>query len=190
VETSGNKFAELYEKNHRVIYRFIYRLISDENTASDIMQDTFINFMKIHKDRELPEYEQCRMYLFRTARNLLINHQKSYYHRNVNLQSFSETEGNPGIATSATAEDDFIRQETRSDLGENLTQALHGLNEKERSVILLRYNEEFSLEKIAGIMDISIATAHRLIKKAEKNLLDFMKKKSGKFSDLDDLTGK
>jgi RNA polymerase sigma-70 factor, ECF subfamily len=191
VNTTEKKFSDLYEKNHREIYRFIYRHISDEDTASDIMQDTFINFMKIYRDKESPEYEQCRMYLYRTARNLIINHQSSYYNRKVDIMPFSQEDGSKeNSQTRLTSEENYIKQEILSSIGENLKNALHNLSEKERTLILLRYNEEYSLEKIAGIMGISVSTAHRFIKKAERSLISQIKDLPEDFQDLQLLTEK
>jgi len=174
VNTPERKFTDLYEKNHKVIYRFIYRHIPDENAASDLMQDTFINFIKIYRDKALPEYEQCRMYLFRTARNLLINHRKSYYNRNVETQPFNET-GSPTGVSPVTAEESYILAETVRLEEESLKKAMQELDENERSVLLLRHIDGFPLEKIAAILGVSISTTHRLIKKAESTLLRYYK---------------
>ncbi len=174
MESAEQRFSGLYERNHKQVYRFIYRSLPDESAAADVMQDTFLNFIRIFKDKPLPPEEQCRMYLYRTARNLLINYGKSYYQRKVTSVSFTEPQQTSLLSTGSSAEDDFISRSEADQRMAAMKEGIKQLPEKERSALILRYNDGYSLENIASVLGVSTATVHRMLKKAEKRLSEKM----------------
>lgn len=171
------KVEHLYRTISGPVHRFILRSIRDEAIAGDILQDTFVNFYKVFQNRDLPgSDEECRMYLFRTARNLIINHERSYYNRNVRRAPSTED-----ISIADTSEKSpelsYLEQETDERTKKEVKALLETLDESERTVILLRYYSDLSYQEIADVIGMTLSSTYRLARKAEKKLKEESQKR-------------
>lgn len=171
-DSKNSEFDRFYRENRDDLYAYLVRSLRSSTIASDILQDCFLNFYRIFKDKPWPEGEGARMYLFRIGRNLMINHSREAYQRRVSVgvdltrSDHQESVGNVSSSHQSNLERDYENQEL-----ENLLQeALEGLKEEEKTALLLRTYQEMRLEDIAGVLDTSVATASRLIKKATRKL--------------------
>ncbi|MBX7058016.1 MAG: sigma-70 family RNA polymerase sigma factor [Leptospirales bacterium] len=170
-------FARIYSACQRDLYVYVYRSLRDEGAAQDLIQDAFVNFVRIYQTRPLPEDEQCRMYLFRIARNMLINHSRRFYNRQVDLVEGYES--GPASAKARTADvADGVLNRIQNQLDDRLLQELlEGLAEDQRTVLILRFQLDMRLEDIAGVMDVSVSTASRLVQKAQQSLIQAGRKR-------------
>lgn len=170
----SERFRILYETNQKDIYYYLLKSVRDENLAVDLLQDTFLNFIKMFKEKPEPTGEHGRMYLFRIARNITINHvRKSNRNR-----TFSQGEEISAHESKAIGpEHDVVEkiEEEREDkiLGEILSE----LPEEMRTAIILRHIEEFRLEDISEIIGLSVSRISRLLQKAERMILEEGKKR-------------
>ena len=163
METLGKRFEDLYLENREDLYVYIHRFLREENTARDILQDTFLNFFRIFKDRELPGKVDCRKYLFRAARNLSINHSQRAYARKVSLTpDYAEVRR----STGETPEEQVLAKMEREETEARLQEYLKLLTEQERTALHLRFHSEMRLEEIADVLEVSISTASRLVQRA------------------------
>ncbi len=166
------RFARIYENVRDDLFAYIQRSMRHEDTALDLLQDAFYNFCRIYRDREVPDDLQCRMYLFKIARNLMINYGKKVYNRRVDLvESYDESAAVARTLRGQTPEDQVRNRLNAEESEEILAELLGELREDLRTVLLLRHQSEMRLEEIAGIMDLSISTISRMIHKAEQALL-------------------
>ena len=166
-------FARLYDANRGDIYYYILKSIRDEDTALDILQDSYTNFFRIFQERPLPPDDiQCRMYLFRIARNLMINFGKSGHRSRVDLvENYENVEyRQQGRSTSDPEAEaiDRMEAEAREDL---LRSMMAAMPEDQRTALLLRYDSDMKLEEIAEVLNVSISTASRLLQKARDALI-------------------
>ncbi|MFB5650058.1 RNA polymerase sigma factor [Leptospira wolffii] len=168
-------FEKLYNKNKDHLFSFIRRSIRDESTALDLLQDTFLNFFKHYTGKDIPDEQISRMILFRIARNLMINHGKSYYQKNVSLvgEESSVVFGSKAQGPEGQVLDDIEAQ----NLGKMLSELLSTLPEEQRTAIDLRYSQNCKLEEIAQVLDLSVSGVSRLLERAEKHLLQEGKRK-------------
>ena len=174
-----NRIDRLYRDNQSPILHYILKSIRDEGVAADILQDTFLNFFRIFQNRPLPATdEECRMYLYRTARNLLINHERSYYNRQV-FRSPSTEDLPLSPENDETPEQQTLSRETENEVQLLVGRLLESLEEIERSAILLRYYSGLSFQEISEILEMTLSSTFRLVKKAEKHLRDAGKKFRG-----------
>lgn len=66
-------FDEFYEKTKKIIFHFIYSITKDFNLSEDLLQDTYLSFLKhIKSVRE----KTVMSYLFKIAQNKSINELK------------------------------------------------------------------------------------------------------------------
>lgn len=136
------------------IYRFSFWLTRDSDDAKDITSETFIkawiNFSKIRT-------ETMKGYLLTIARNIYIDHKRKSK-RPVGLDKISKK------LTSGPDKDLEVTNELK-----RINIMLNDFPEIDRTVFLLRVQQELSYEEIARILHISISAAkvkaHRVRKK-------------------------
>ena len=164
------RFERIYEDNARDLLTYLLRSVREEATARDLLQDAFLNFFRIYKDKELPDDTGCRMYLFRVARNLMINLSKSRYKQRVQLvPDYGEsTEQSSRERPDAL----FFRNEEMDEAESLIQKMLSELDERSRTAVILRFQEDMRLEDIAEVLNTSVSTVSRTIQKAQKQLAE------------------
>jgi len=147
----GNReaFGELVQRYEHRLMRVIGRFVSDEETARDLAQETFIRVFE-----RLDQFDPSRRFgpwLFRIGVNLTLDYLRKLKRRG-GWSLFSETprDRRPEPATPDPRRQQDISQEVRAVLDE--------LPEKYRSVLILRDLENFSTSEIAAILNRKEAT--------------------------------
>lgn len=164
----------MYNDHREDLYAYLVRSVREENTALDLLQDVYLNFFRAYREKELPPDDvQCRMYLFRTARNLMINHSGRAYSRRVQLVAgYTGEERSVTATVQANPEDEVVDRMSLEADEQRLEQLLTLLPEQERSALVLRFTLNGKLEDIAGVLGVSVATASRLVQRAQRRLAD------------------
>lgn len=153
-------FEQLYHLHRLVIYNNLKRLIRDEFTAKEILQDVF---MKIWERRtELEPEKSFRAYLFRIARNMVMD-----YYRKVkrekklvdNLQVFaSEVSDQPMESVISRDEEEML-------MG-----TIDTLSPQRKRIFTLCKLEGKSYEEVSQILGVSSSTISDHIVKATKTI--------------------
>lgn len=139
----GNEeaFEQIYTAFHRPVYAFIYRYTRDEPFSVDIVQDTFLR-LQTHKHQYVSSKGTLKSYLFQIAYRLMVNK----LNRRKKWRSLL-----PFLVPS---------QECTLHPAEKLTvqQAVSGLPDLQRAVILLYYYHDLPQKEIADILHIPLGT--------------------------------
>ncbi|OEH94401.1 sigma-70 family RNA polymerase sigma factor [Bacillus solimangrovi] len=151
-----DRFLELINKNQEKLYKIAYSYVRNKDDALDIVQETvykaYISYDKVKKT----QYENTWL------TKILINVSIDFIKKNKKIVSIDK---------------DYI--ENISDYSEGNThakivirEALEKLNEKQKTVIILRYFEDMKLEEIASILDSPVSTIKSILYRAlnEMNL--------------------
>ena len=140
-------FNRLVEAYQSPVRRFFFHLTGgDEELSKDLAQDTFIKaWLHIGSFRSISTFST---WLYRVAYNTFYD-----YVRSRNLP--------------AEVKD--------KDFGIDLTRALLLLRTDERTVVLLFYMEDKSVETIAGIMNIPLGTIKSHLSRGKKKLTEYFK---------------
>ena len=133
--------AGLFEEYYDKVVRYIYIRISDQPEAEDLAGEVFLKALK-----SMGSYrgsaEQLRFWIFKIARNIIIDHyRKMSKRKTVNLDDVE-------IADSTNVEE---MAEQRLQIGE-LTKAMKQLTEAQREVIGLRFFAGLSSAETAQVM--------------------------------------
>ena len=147
-----NKCVDLYSDN---IFRFAMKSVRDQDTANDIVQDTF---MRLWQHVEKINLETAKSYLFKIANNLIID----LYRKNKFVDS------NP------VDDQKYSYYQEYSDLKEQLDKALDNLAPIQKTVIMLRDYEDYSYEEIGQITGLSESQVKVYIYRGRKNLKDYL----------------
>lgn len=158
-EQSNDAFNYLYEHYSGALYTIINQIIPDKDTASDVMQEVFIN---IWKKRNSYDAAKGRLFtwMLNIARNAAIDKLRSKgYRDNMKNQPIIEGE-NGGIAMSSNP--------AVNDVG--LKKLLTNLSEDYRRLIDLSYFQGFTHEEIAKMLGIPLGTVKTRIRTALSQL--------------------
>jgi RNA polymerase sigma-70 factor, ECF subfamily len=152
---SSITFHELYSRYASDVYRFAHWLSGNPHDAHDITAETFVRAWTAPEE---PRLESVKAYLFAIARNL---HRKQW--RRASRHDALD-EAMPDSATrpdeAALNRDEFQRTMT----------AVHALPEMDRTVLLLRAEEELSYQDIAAVTGLSVTAAKVKVFRARAKL--------------------
>jgi RNA polymerase sigma-70 factor (ECF subfamily) len=164
-------FDELVLKYQKPLYFMLYRMVSDHDEASDILQKTFVKAFT-----GLGRFEQRSS--FKTwLYQITINLAKNLYRDRARVQHVSLDD--VVIRKDPKTLESLIDNESR----QRLRRAFSRLPEKQRLTLMLRVQEERKFEEIADIMKCSIGTAkanyHHAVQKLKGMMREEGLEKSG-----------
>lgn len=143
----------MFESHHSAVYGFVLRSCSDPTVAEDLTQDVFVRALRA--ETNTPEEASERPWLFRIARNLVIDR-------------WRQTERRPQpVAVSDTGP---IAVTPSQGLRIDLDQALSDLPEAEREAFILREVAGLSYAEICEIAGASEAAIRSRIYRARQQL--------------------
>ena len=172
----------LFQRYHRRAYSLAYGVLHNTDDALDVVQEAFI---KAH--RYLDRFEGASSFytwLYRIVMNLSIDHlrrKKRARHVDFNdaLKHLDDdpTSGNDSLLPRILGQNpgkSLVRKEIRAQISE----ALAGLSDNHRAVLVMRELEGLSYEEMAQVMQCSKGTIMSRLFHARKNmqkrLLEFM----------------
>ena len=148
------EFTHLYQTHYPMLFRYVFRLIRDEEIAKDICQDVF---MKLYTEvSEGKKIELIKSWLFKCATNDFLNRVKrgkvivfeqlSSKHESQNIQ-------NP--------EEKYIKTERLK----YIEQAIEKVSPNEKQLIYL-FQEDFSYAEISEIIGIKYSSVGKTLSRA------------------------
>ncbi|UJF33721.1 RNA polymerase sigma factor SigW [Paenibacillus hexagrammi] len=149
-------FAELVELYKDKIFHLAYRMLNNKQEAEDAVQETFLRvYTNLHR---YDENQKFSTWIFRIGTNLCIDklrRRKNTYSLDAEMP---EGEGSDYYSmlpsNEATPEKQVIVSETQ----EQIRQAIDTLPEKYKSVVILRYLHDMSLQEIGDVLNMPVTT--------------------------------
>ena len=154
-------FSKIYDQNIDRIYRFIFLKVNSQEVAQDLCSETFLRTWEKFKQGKENPIDNPSAFLYRTARNLIIDH----YRKKGRTQVVS-TELTPIIDPREDLEEKAI---LRSDLNV-VRKALTGLKEDYQDVIIWHYLDDLPIPEVSELLDRSEAATRVLLHRALKAL--------------------
>lgn len=161
-------FERLFDRHHKKLYLFLYRLLNSKEDAEEIVQDTFIKIWE--KREEFIEGYPFESFLFKIAKNAFFNLNRKKVNRKIvesHLEFLTE------IASGSTDEY-VIFKETKA----IINTIIDNLPPKRKEIFILRRIDGLSRQEIADKLGISIITVDSQLLKANKYLKEELKKYS------------
>ena len=158
-QQDNDAFNYLYDHYSGALFTIINQIVSDKDTASDVLQEVFVNIW-----RKIGTYDETKGRLFtwmlNIARNAAIDKVRSKGYRDNQLnQPMAESESS-GMAMSTNP--------MVNDVG--LKKVLTTLNEEYRKLIDLSFFQGFTHEEIAKMLGIPLGTVKTRIRTAISQL--------------------
>jgi RNA polymerase sigma factor (sigma-70 family) len=157
-------FHELYSRYAEDVYRFACWLSGNPEVARDITSETFV---RVWTAPEEPRMETVKAYLFAIARNL---HRKQW-RRDSRKEALDET-----MADHTPTPDQAMVQ---GEEYQRTIEAMKSLPEIDRTVLLLRAEEDMSYQDIASATGISVVAAKVKVFRARAKLAALLQTKIG-----------
>ena len=156
-------FETLYRKHERQVYRTALAIMGNSQTAEEVLQDCFLRAYKhLHQLNGEPSISP---WLHRVAVNLCYSRlRRDYLSRlTVPLESlsgrlFPSLDPSPEESTQ------------HSEVSAAIQRGIAALDVKHRSVVILYYLQEFSLEEVAYILDCPVGTVKSRLHYARQEL--------------------
>jgi len=181
MEDRSKEFERIYQSVQRDLYVYIIRSVRNEDLAKDILQDSFVNFMKAFRVKELPPDVNSRMYIFRIARHLIINNSRSVSIRKTT--SVPDTDSFSDLDNKNLPESEILTNDSKNEISDLLYDLLDELKEEERTAVILKHIQNMKLSDIAEILDTSVATASRFVHRGMDNLMSIVERKGLKIGE-------
>ena len=155
------ELKEIYDKFSSGIYRYLLKLSHSEDTAFDLMQDTFLRAARYSKENK--QVENVKSWLFKIARNLFLNDMKK--------KSFQKQDGPQNQIEQMAQENSFIDEihweMLRTDIMDRLSVEKKIFNQ----IFILRVDHDLNIKEISFVTGISQRTIYRYFEKIKNILL-------------------
>ena len=150
----------LFRRYQLPLYVYVFELVHDEQTSLDLVQETFI--AAVRHIGGLRDDGKFGSWLFGIAHQKCLQRWRKQNHEEILLDEIpdapDESENNP--------DDLLIRREQEAEFMNLLNQ----LPLPQRSVLLLHFVEDFSLDEISRITDTAVGTVKSRLHYAKKAL--------------------
>ncbi|MCM3439598.1 RNA polymerase sigma factor [Metabacillus halosaccharovorans] len=157
--TDEDEFMWWYEEYSVSLFKYIFSMVQESQTAEDILQETFLKAYQyqIH----INDKNKVRNFLFRIAHNCTMDffRKESKIRRLLNGLS-KETKVYPSAEKIVEVKEESKR----------LLDALNGLKVAQKQVILLRKVQGFSIRETAEILNFTESKVKTTLHRANKNL--------------------
>ena len=157
-------FETLVRRHQNRIYRIAYQMLGTEEDAWDSSQDIFI---KVYNARHsYVENAKFTTWLYRIANNAIIDRLRQFQ-RNQKVVSMADFLHEPK-ANTRTTHHELALKEVKGQMSE----ALLALSERQRSMVILKYYEGFSVKEISEVFNCATGTVKATLFQAIKHLRD------------------
>ncbi len=173
----GNQDAlsELYYRTYQSVYGRIRAKVSDDDTALDLVQDTYLQvFSKLD---QIKEPEAFPGWVLRIARNVTVDWYRKHG-KDKDTELFSQNEYMDDDDFSSVDEDrteyrtEYIPEAAldKEETARLLDEILNDLPEEQRLVLVMRYYDEMSLSEISQELDVNINTVKTRLSRGQKKV--------------------
>lgn len=164
-------FEELVDMYKDKIYHLGYRMLGQSGDAEDVVQETFLR-VYMNLDR-YDENQKFSTWIYRIATNLCIDRlrkRKPNYSLDAELP---DSEGADWYSTLASDQDTPEEELVLSETQQQIRKAIETLPEKYKSVVILRYLHDMSLQEIGDVLQMPVTTIKTRVHRGR----EFLRKK-------------
>lgn len=161
-ETKASDVGELFTVHYLGLVRLAVRLVDDQQTAEDVVQDVFAAFARRHS-RDVAE---PLAYL----RRAVINEARSVVRRRRVARAFWSHSA--PVAVVGPADGGVLHGEERG----RMLHAIRSLSQRQREVIVLRFYEDLTVAEIGIVLGVSAGAVSSALNRALATLATRMEK--------------
>ena len=163
-----NAFADIVSLYQHKLYQVCYRMLGNKQEAEDIAQEALVRaYTNLHT---FDQKRKFSTWLYRIGTNLCIDRIRK---KKPDYYLDAEVAGTEGLNLySQIASDDQLPEETieKMELQDRIQYEIGRLPDKYRTVVVLKYIEELSLQEISEILDMPLGTVKTRIHRGREAL--------------------
>ena len=144
----------LVERYQYRLVRYLIYLLGRRDEVDDLVQETWLRVME--RGSSYDGRSRFEPWLFTIARNLAIDQMRKG--RIFSLDSNAEGEQDTALPTPASKAPSPFALAARTEDAERLADSLQALQPIYREALVLRFQEELSLQEISGVVGAPVAT--------------------------------
>ncbi|MFQ5610530.1 MAG: RNA polymerase sigma factor [Anaerolineae bacterium] len=161
-------FDELYQRHAAAIYRLGWSMLRQPQAAEDVVQETFLRAYRARR-RFDPRQASFGTWLYQIALNYCRSQLRRKRLLTIPWPWLSRSEAGAAVSSARPGpETAFLRNEYRLSLWE----AVQGLSEPLREVVVLHYYLEIPAVEIAALLDCPVGTVYSRLHNARRRLAD------------------
>ncbi len=148
------KFSNIYDTYSKEIFNFLFLRTSSSDIANDLTSETFFKFWKTNCDKPEDYLKNPRAFLYRLARNLLID----FYRKNskqtiVSIDAcIEDTDNENVIEIQVQSEENIEREYVESEKRAMVLACIKQLNPIYADVLIYYYIQGLDSKEIANII--------------------------------------
>ncbi len=159
--------AILFEKYHKQLFSYLYRLTGNRQLSEDLVQEVFCRILKYRESYK--GTSKFNHWIYKIARNTMFDHYRK--HKREELQELESDE----LSEDITPETNFEGEEQK----ELVRKALNSLPERKREVLILSRFQNMKYSEIAEILGCSENTVKVQVHRSLKDLHKLLTHKIG-----------
>ena len=160
-------FEQIYNTYIEDLLSYGYRVTSNRQLIKDSIQDLFLHLWLQREN--LSNTDSIKFYLFRALRNRIVRNIEIQHEKPVTTSDLSPE----NLLVDLPFEHALMEDETNEAQILRLQNAISQLPKRQQEVIQLRYNQNFSLEEIADLMQINNQSVRNLLHRSIIELRKF-----------------
>ena len=167
---SKEAVAEIYESYFEPVYQFVRLRVGDTQTAEDLTSLVFVKFIGTLKTERAPRIS-LRGWIFRVTRNVIYDHYGRHPELPIEtLDQWMPSEADTGPEVEAIRAIDI----------ERARHAIRMLAPAQQEVLMLRFDQQLSLQETADIMDKDVNAIKALQFRAVNTLRQILQEDGGR----------
>jgi len=161
--------AELFERHHRHVYGYFYRMTSSREFSEDLVQDVFLRILR-YRDTYQPR-TSFSAWMYGIARNAMIDQMRK------RRPESSLDDSAPEVLSPEVPVDDRLRARQETEI---LQKALESLPADKREVLILSRYQDLKYDEIGRILGCEPNAVKQRVFRAVRALADRFTQMSGR----------
>jgi RNA polymerase sigma factor (sigma-70 family) len=154
-----DKFDKIYHDNYRLIFNVVHKMVPDNDDASDLVQEVFINLYQSLEKKAVIEYPRSWLYKVTVNRCIDFTRKKPKYEK---IELFSNLK----------EEDNSLESNDK----QNIIRIAMTKLKKDESILAILYSEGLSYKEIAEITGIRFSSVGKTLSRTLMKLGNELKK--------------
>lgn len=161
-------FEEIYDQYHHDLYRFIFYMVKDPQVTEDLVQEVYMKV--IHSYESFRGESSQKTWLFSIARHVTIDYFRSQKRKRKRISDYFDWDTNSKVLQDPLPLPEEII--LHDDEMQRIYRLLDRLTKDQKSVLILRFIQEFTIKETADILGFSESkvktTQHRALRRLKK----------------------
>lgn len=170
-----DNFSKIYDEHSKEIYNFLFLRTQSSDIAGDITSETFFKFWKANCDRPEDYLKNPRAFLYRLARNCLVDFYRKENKKIIVSIDANEEENKNVIEIQLKSDEDIKQDYADSEKKQLVLSTIKKLNPIYADVLIYYYIQGLESKEIANIINRTESNTRVIIHRALESLKKALK---------------